>query len=785
MKIHHKKRIAFTIGLSAAAFLFLPAYFARASDPGVFSLLTTPFSSILQYMAVWLFEIVGNLISIVAKALNYAVLIRAGGSIPVVAATWKILRDFSNMFFIVLLIYMAFATIFNQNNYRFQDMIGRFIFVAVLINFSLVLGNLVIDACQVLTNIFIGSIGNLGDRLGTYLNPIALLPNGVNPADLAASSLVSLVFALIMALIFLFSLLVAMAFATIRVPFIWGLLIVSPIAWMSNLLPNTKNSQYGWKGWWSQFMGWNLFLPVYLFFMYLGLMFLSKRDEVISAVLQFDKVNGTNPANTPLISTLTSGLTFNLLFFYIFAGVVMVGGTWAARQTTRLMGSGFDKGYDWARFAVGRVTGYDAARKAGQQKYNEILAGTGSKLPWVFSGTKQDATLNRLLRNEVGQKGFIKEAEKATQRIEDEYDAGRLNVDQLRNQVQSTSANTAEGFAYRKLAIKKGALDDNQFRDALLSSEKNPFVVDALVKAAKDNKFDGIKDLKGIVFDDRFKGSNFTPAKREILSYMASDPKSASKFSSLEDVEKAVSILGGPGSPESRKFLNDLAKVRPDLVFKYKAKHATPENRLFAQPSDQDIEAGGKKSTMPTLYDTIRKSLNTEAKNIASMPDDIWKSGEFKTALRDKLFNQNVSPDSRKKQIQSLEKILNEQGADDKLAILNQAIIDGRLTERPDLDKPEQATSKSEPVKTRKKEAVVQTTKPEEKIVLTDRDALSRPVGDAQKEEDAKEYLRRTREEMVRNRDKGGGGATGVSYNSGVHKENIIDLRTGEYHNEE
>jgi len=164
--------------------------------------------------------------------------VRAGGDIPVVATTWKILRDFSNMIFIILLIYMAFATIFDHGKYTFKDMIVRFMIVAVLINFSMVIGLLIIDAVQVLTNIFLGSIGNIGDRLGQYLSPGQLLPSGtISAASLAGGGLVSLLFAVILSSILLFSMLVALAFAFIRVPIIWALLIVSPLAWMSHVLP--------------------------------------------------------------------------------------------------------------------------------------------------------------------------------------------------------------------------------------------------------------------------------------------------------------------------------------------------------------------------------------------------------------------------------------------------------------------------------------------------------------------------------------------------------------------
>lgn len=361
-----KKLGIIAVVISVGIFIFLPMHMAKACVLG-WDPLTTCITEGAFSLASMIFSLIGMLTAIAAKGLDYAVFVRPGGNILIVATTWKILRDFSNMFFIIMLIYMAFATIFDQGNYTFKDMIVRFVIVAILINFSLVIGNLLIDACQVFTNIFLGSIGNVGDRLGQFLNPSLLLPDPskLNGADLAGGGLISLVFAIILSLIFLFSLLVAMVFAIIRVPIIWGLLIVSPLAWMSHILPSSK---VWWSRWWSQFLGWNLFLPVYLFFMYLGLLFLSKRDEIIGAVIQANTAAGAaNPANAPLLQGLSSSLSFNLVFFYLFAAFVMVGGTWAATKTTQLMGgAGFEKGLAWARYTVGRVTGFDA-RKEGYQ----------------------------------------------------------------------------------------------------------------------------------------------------------------------------------------------------------------------------------------------------------------------------------------------------------------------------------------------------------------------------------------------------------------------------------
>src|SRR5207247_503465 len=97
-------------------------------------------------------------------------------------------------------------------------------------------------------------------------------------------------------------------------------------------------SQERLKWWWKQFIGWNLFLPVYLFFIYLGLIFLSQRDNVIQAVVQANGGASGVATNNAALFGVSNTLTFNLLFFYIFTAVVMVGAAWAATKVTSELG---------------------------------------------------------------------------------------------------------------------------------------------------------------------------------------------------------------------------------------------------------------------------------------------------------------------------------------------------------------------------------------------------------------------------------------------------------------
>ena len=61
----------------------------------------------------------------------------------VVKMGWKITRDLTNMFFVLILLVIAFATILRIETYGMKSLLPKLIIVALLINFSLVLAGVV------------------------------------------------------------------------------------------------------------------------------------------------------------------------------------------------------------------------------------------------------------------------------------------------------------------------------------------------------------------------------------------------------------------------------------------------------------------------------------------------------------------------------------------------------------------------------------------------------------------------------------------------------------------
>jgi hypothetical protein len=593
--------------------LFLPIFDAQALNP-LSGIAYNAASNLFAYSLQIVFSMIGTLMGVLVQLLAWTVNIRIYTNVPVIQESWKIMRDFANMLFIIALIVMAYGTIFNIPKYDFKSLIPRFIVVAVLINFSLVLGGLMIDLTQVLNNTFLNAMGDISGQLGQGLNVTSLLPASQNLAgggeavsNLAFSAIVNLLFGIFMAFAIVVSVAVPLVISFVRIPILWALLIVSPMAWLLSILPATKGT---FDKWWHQFLGWNLFLPYYLFSLYFALYFLGNMPKVINGL-------GQTFVDQSLTG-LGGNFTFSLIFSYVLAAVFLIGGTKVAMSAGTFSGTGIVGVAKWGRERVMRRTGARGFLQAAKEKGAEIQAGEG-RLGKIFGGPPTGLDTSRKLFGVRGadikqQREFLDRSGKELSRIEDEYSTGKLKADQLQKLAQSTKANSAEGYAYRKLAVKKGLLNENQFADVLAGSSNNPLAIQDLVKTAKEAKFNGIKDLKSVVFDPRLDNATFTPARRELLFDMASDTKLAAKLTSTE-IDKAVSILGGENSPETRQFLKKMGDVRPDLV--------------------------AQRKSATSGIDAVRESYKlikiADAKKLADLPVDVWRNSNFINALRYKV----------------------------------------------------------------------------------------------------------------------------------------------------
>jgi len=247
--------------------------------------------------------------------------------VVVVDQSWTIIRNFVNMFFILILIIMAFGTIFDIPNYGWKSgqppMIVSFLISALLVNFSLTIGQYIIAVANGLSGVFLKQIVDVS---GTFAQGFNIVGTATSGSTDLISGVTKIIITEIFAIIFLSVVMLAFAaaaiFSLVRIFVLWFLLIISPIAWLGYSLPNLRGQT--WSEWWKQFFCWCFFLPYYLFFVMFAVIFVKNR--------------GTIP---PIPSGgATAGMAGTDFLFYALSLIFLIGGLVIARKMACASGTG-------------------------------------------------------------------------------------------------------------------------------------------------------------------------------------------------------------------------------------------------------------------------------------------------------------------------------------------------------------------------------------------------------------------------------------------------------------
>lgn len=356
--------------------------------------------------ASWAAEVVGGLLgliigglgvilSLVMKALvmvaQYSEFIQA----PAVKQGWVIVRDLCNMFFVLILLIIAFATILHQEKYDYKKWLPKLVLMAVMINFSKTICGLLIDFAQVIMLTFVNAFkgmaaGNLVDALG-LTEIMTLAKDGASDIgffEIVTAYLLGLIY-VIVALVVIVTML---AMLVMRIVMMWVYIVLSPAAYLLAAFPDGKS--YSEK-WWKQFTENLIVGPVLAFFIWLS--FASLQSPDFNQFSDKDGLSGdagttvagsdmgvsagaqTAPADTPFTASKAS--TPNAFIKFVIAIGMLVGGLKIAQEVggaaSDIAGKGFSKLKNGAS-AVGAATSKfakDRGRKAAKWSGRQALGG--------------------------------------------------------------------------------------------------------------------------------------------------------------------------------------------------------------------------------------------------------------------------------------------------------------------------------------------------------------------------------------------------------------------------
>ncbi len=191
----------------------------------------------------------------------------------IVILGWGMVRDVANMFFIVVLMVIAFATILGLESYAWKKTLGKFILMAILVNFSNLIFQVIIDMAQVFTLTFANAIAaTAGGNLISIFNmdKFFSMSSSANPRDLSdvlSGALPAAVMAGIMAFIAMGTIASYCILMVVRLVVLWTMIILSPLVFILSILPQTKAQA---TDIWREFMNHVLAGPVMVFFLWLA-----------------------------------------------------------------------------------------------------------------------------------------------------------------------------------------------------------------------------------------------------------------------------------------------------------------------------------------------------------------------------------------------------------------------------------------------------------------------------------------------------------------------------------
>jgi len=384
--------------------------------------LDTLFSNLLYVpMAVcaWILGLAGVILN---SVLDYTVVNMSVNlkDISGINVAWATIRDLANMSFIFVLLYIAISTVLGLSGANWKKTLGSVVIVAVLINFSLFITKVVIDASNVFTlGIYRQIVPNADTRVGlsnSIMQPLGIttiynvndtdgstkLARGVG-GDISKMAIVSLgssVFMIITAFVFLA---VSIMFI-IRYITIIFLLILSPVAIMAFVLPQLSGTA---KKWQAQLIGQAIFAPVYMILMWVTLTIIQSDGFVCPGAKWSDTFQGlAKTSSNNLAGGVCSGSEVGLIInFAIVIGMTIASITLAkstSEQGSAVVGKVVGGALGFGAGAVafgGRRTVGMVGQKAADSKWLKDRAATSRLANMALIGANKTAKGTFDLRN--------------------------------------------------------------------------------------------------------------------------------------------------------------------------------------------------------------------------------------------------------------------------------------------------------------------------------------------------------------------------------------------------
>lgn len=378
---------------------------AQAQIPGA-----TTIGNWLAQLTFWIIRMLANLLVVIINIMVAVAQYNTFLGSPAVVKGWVIVRDISNMFFIVVLLIIAFGTILRLENYRYNRLLARLIVMAILVNFSKFIAGFFIDFAQVIMLTFVNAwrdaaAGNITEALGLK-DIISISGSGFLPGENedVGAVLTAMLLGLFLVVIAVIVMAIIALVLILRILALWFLIVLSPLAFLLRTYPSTE--KYASR-WWQEFGKYVVTGPVVAFLMWLSLAIMAtpnqfSQDVFVKTAERGGVITGigsTSGTAAEISAAITEIGKSDKLLSYIMGIMLLVGtlvitkelgvagGQLAGQWAEKIKGFGTRAAAVGGAFAVG---GPLAAGAVAFGKQGIQLAKTGVKKGAGFVGRRLD-----------------------------------------------------------------------------------------------------------------------------------------------------------------------------------------------------------------------------------------------------------------------------------------------------------------------------------------------------------------------------------------------------------
>lgn len=294
---------------------------------GVFASTASEMGIKIALMIGWLFYILfivpiglllGVLLEFMIKLTEFNTFVNS----QAVQIGWVLVRDVANLFFVVILLAIAFSTILQYESYNYKRLLPKLLLMALLINFSKMFAGMIIDFSNVVMNFFAQPFQGAG--YGTFLkglkldellklNQVAGAPQDVGEPSQLFPIIAGVIIVTIILSITLLVVLTFVVILVVRIVAFWVLIILSPLAFLMGVLPST---QRWWQRWWQELSKYAIVGPVLAFFLWLTFSLLNgqvlEKNLEGLAVGDFQNPGGTVVTDLSFLSLYIVAIVFLL-----------------------------------------------------------------------------------------------------------------------------------------------------------------------------------------------------------------------------------------------------------------------------------------------------------------------------------------------------------------------------------------------------------------------------------------------------------------------------------------